>query len=99
MVAQRGYGPSPRPRIRYAALRACLEQLAEAAARRNATVHMPRIGSGQARGHWGIIRELIDEALVWKGIEVTVYELPSSEPPRELQGVLGLGSTHHQVVE
>ena len=94
MVAQRGYGPSVKPRIRYAALRECLEHLAELAAKRNATVHMPRIGSGQARGHWGIIRELIDEALVWRGIEVTIYDLPGTEPLKEVQGLLGLGGTY-----
>ena len=51
MVAQRGYGDSLKPRIRYVALRRCLEQLAELALAQGATLHMPRIGSGQARGH------------------------------------------------
>ena len=94
MVAQRGYGPSQRPRIRYGALRRCLEQLAELALKRRATVHMPRIDSGQAGGHWGIISELIDGTLVAKGVEVTVYDLPGAEPPKEVQGLLGLGATY-----
>ena len=94
MVAQRGYGPSAKPRIRYAALRECLEHLAEIAVRRNATVHMPRIGSGQARGHWGIIQDLIDDSLVWRGVDVTIYDLPGAEAPKEVQGLLGLGTTH-----
>ena len=93
MVAQRGYGPSTKPRIRYAALRECLEQLAEIVVKRNATVHMPRIGFGQARGHWGIIQELIDDSLVWRGVAVTIYDLPGAEPPKEVQGLLGLGAT------
>ena len=94
MVAQRGYGPSAKPRIRYAALRECLEHLAELAVKQNATVHMPRIGSGQARGHWGIIQELIDDSLVWRGVEVTIYDLPAAEPPKDIQGLLGLGATN-----
>ena len=94
MVAQRGYGPSAKPRIRYAALRQCLEHLAEIAVKRHATVHMPRIGSGQAGGHWGIIQELIDDSLVWRGVDVTIYDLPGAEPPKEVQGLLCLGATH-----
>ena len=94
MVAQRGYGPSIKPRIRYAALRQCLECLAELALNRNATVHMPRIGAGQAGGHWGIIQELIDDALILRGIQVTIYNLPGAEPPKEVQGRLGLEPTY-----
>lgn len=94
MVAQHGYGPSVKPRIRYAALRKCLDQLADLALKQGATVHMPRIGSGQARGHWGIIRELIDDALIRERIEVTVYDLPGAEPPKEVQGLLGLAATY-----
>lgn len=94
MVAQRGYGPSIRPRIRYAALRECLEKLAGLAEMRNATVHMSRVGSGQAGGHWGIIQELIEDSLSWKGVEVTIYDLPGAEPPSVVQGTLGLGSTN-----
>ena len=46
MVAQRGYGPSPKPRIRYGPLLECLQELAALAKPRNAAVHMPRIGTG-----------------------------------------------------
>lgn len=88
MIAQHGYGPSPRPRIRYAHLKTCLDKLAEYALNNKATVHMPRIGTGHAGGQWNIVRELIDEALVRRGVEVTVYELPESERPREAQKVL-----------
>ena len=94
MVAQRGYGPSTKPRIRYAALRKCLEQLAEVAEKRRATVHMPRIGTGQARGHWGIIQELINDTIVWRGVDVTIYDVPGTEPHQEVQGRLELGTTN-----
>lgn len=82
MVAQKGYGPSAKTRVRYAELRRCLEQVADVAGERGATVHMPRIGSGEGRGDWTIIRELIDETLVRGGATVTVYTLPGT-PMRE----------------
>lgn len=94
MIAQHGFGPSRKPRIRYAYLRSCLEQLAKIAVNRNATVHMPRIGTGQARGHWGIIRELIDDSVVWSGIDVTIYDLPGTDHPKEVQGLLNLRATN-----
>lgn len=87
MVAQHGYGPSSKPRIRYQALRKCLEQLAAYAHEQSASAHMPLIGTGQAGGQWGVIRELIDETLVRGGVEVTVYHLPEAERPREVQRV------------
>lgn len=79
MVAQRGYGASPNPRLRYGALRTCLGLVAEEAVRANASVHMPRIGTGEARGSWEIISEMIDEALCQRGVRVTVYDLPERE--------------------
>jgi len=78
MVCQHGYGPSPKPRIRYSALQSCLERLAQEAIRERATVHMPRIGAGQAGGSWGLIGQLVDEALCARGLRVTVYDLPDA---------------------
>ncbi len=85
MVCQRGYGPSPTPRLRYEALRKCLTQLREAAHQRNATVHMPRIGTGEAGGSWGLVSNLIAEELCAKGVEVTVYETTQGRPSRSKQ--------------
>jgi O-acetyl-ADP-ribose deacetylase (regulator of RNase III) len=76
LVAQHGYGPSPKPRIRYLALQTCLQKVASIAAEEGATVHMPRIGCGQAGGSWNVVSELIDETLCNKGIDVVVYDLP-----------------------
>lgn len=88
LVAQHGYGPSPRPRIRYMALRTCLEKLGHLATEKRATVHMPKIGSGQAGGTWNIIHELVQEAVCARGIKVFVYELPSGPGPTHPQGTL-----------
>ena len=89
MVAQQGYGPSNRSRIRYAALEKSLEQLASIAEEQGASVHMPRIGTGQAGGSWQMIKELIDESLVRRNIPVSIYTLPDAVPA-EIQGMLNL---------
>jgi hypothetical protein len=46
---------------------------------------MPRIGAGQAGGDWMIIKEMIEEELVRRGVEVTVYTLPGTSPPERAQ--------------
>ena len=80
MICQQGFGPSHKPRIRYGAMKACLDQLADIAVERGGSVHMPRIGCGQAGGSWTIVSELIDEALCSRGVPVTVYDLPTTDP-------------------
>ena len=52
MICQHGYGSSENPRIRYAALRDCLITLRDRALGESASVHMPRIGTGEAGGSW-----------------------------------------------
>jgi Zn-dependent peptidase ImmA (M78 family)/O-acetyl-ADP-ribose deacetylase (regulator of RNase III) len=83
MVAQHGYGESTKPRIRYAALRECLGQVREFAERTEATVHMPKIGTGLSGGNWSVVSELIDEQLVSRGLSVTIYTLPKRGGGRE----------------
>ena len=89
MVAQRGYGPASKPRIRYTALGDALDQLQEVASEQGATVHMPRIGTGQAGGNWELIRELIDERLVRRGTPVYVYAMPD-RMPSQVQGMFDI---------
>lgn len=78
MVSQHGYGPSPTRRLRYAALRECLQRVAEFARVNGVTVHMPRIGTGEAGGVWEIVEELIHSTVSAAGVPVTVYDLPDS---------------------
>jgi len=86
MIAQHGYGPSASARLRYGALRTCLQCLCNFAIENKATVHMPRIGAGQGGGAWGLIQQLLDETLCARGIEVTVYDLPEgTKGPAQLQ--------------
>lgn len=91
VIAQHGYGPSSTPRLRYSALREGLAKVAQLALVSGASVHMPRIGTGQAGGSWSIVRELIGETLGEAGIRVTVYDLPGSRHPIDAQTSLSLG--------
>jgi len=76
LVAQHGYGPTPGLRLRYAALESCLEALSQRARAADATVHMPRIGCGEAGGSWEVVSDIIDETLCRCGVPVTIYDLP-----------------------
>lgn len=80
LVAQHGYGPSLFPRIQYSALERCLSKVAARAREENASVHMPRIGCGEAGGDWKIVSEIIDESICRDNIPVTVYDLPEGFP-------------------
>jgi len=93
LIAQHGYGDSAKPRIRYSALHSGLEKLAALAKEQNATVHMPRLGSGQARGHWPIIAEMIEQSLTNRQIDVTIYDLPNAQPKQEAQGFLSFSNS------
>jgi O-acetyl-ADP-ribose deacetylase (regulator of RNase III) len=76
MVAQHGLrAQNGVPPIRYEAVRACLEKVADKAKELGATVHMPRIGCGLAGGEWSRIEPIIVAALCRQGIEVTIYDL------------------------
>lgn len=80
LVAQEGYGPSSLPRIRYAPLEKCFETVAKFVHEHSATVHLPRIGAGQSGGTWDTVEEILQDALIEKGVRATVYDLP----PRRL---------------
>jgi len=85
MICQKGYGPSVQPRIRYAALEESLKRVAEVAKELQATVHMPRIGTGQAGGAWLIVEELLRSTLTNAGVSTVVYDLPNTSPNQQKQ--------------
>lgn len=77
MVAQHStyskqYNPHP---ISYDALEYALRKVAKVAISEGATVHMPRIGAGLARGNWEVIESIINRTLTLNDVDVTVYEL------------------------
>ena len=83
LVAQKGYGASVAPRVRYAALRKSLTSVATIARRSDASLHMPRIGAGQGGGSWVIIEDLIQSVCTVSGLKATIYDLPETPlPPR-----------------
>ena len=84
LIAQAGFGPSNRPRIRYHALEEALARVANFAAGKNASVHMPRIGTGVADGNWNMIKDMIEEIFTGSGLEVIVYDLPPKREQMEL---------------
>ena len=75
VIAQAGYGPAKKPRIRYAALDAGLAAASERLQDLGvATVQMPRIGSGQAGGNWEVISGIVRERLVSSGLNVRIVD-------------------------
>lgn len=80
IVGQEGFGPSEKPRIRYQAVASGMERVAELAKEYSASVNLPRIGTGAAGGDWRQIEDIIQEKLISRGIDVTIYDPP---PPRE----------------
>lgn len=88
MIAQKGYGNQPKPPIRYDALVDCLADLAVYCAGRNASVHMPRIGSKLAGGRWEIISQIVETELCEKGVDVTVYLL--QDDPKNFGRLFGV---------
>ncbi len=73
LVAQQGFGPSDQPRLSYPALARCLDKAADYALTHGLVVHAPRIGTGQAGGHWDLVRDQIDRSLARRGVPVVVY--------------------------
>lgn len=81
MVAQRGHGPSVGTRLVYSALAEAMDSVAALAHRTGASVHLPRIGAGEAGGRWDLIEHMIDRSLVRSGVSVAVYTPPSTPRP------------------
>jgi O-acetyl-ADP-ribose deacetylase (regulator of RNase III) len=75
LVGQRGTRTgSNGPPVRYDAIERCLDALAGHAERLDASVHMPRIGSGLAGGKWERVEPLVVAALCARDIGTTVYD-------------------------
>ena len=76
MVAQRGIGDRGSHRLRLAALSTCLSKLNTIAHEKQASVHMPRIGTGHGGADWNIVRQMVMAEISDKGVPATVYTLP-----------------------
>jgi len=91
LVAQWGYGPAKHPRIRYNALSDSLKTVAELADAIDASIQMPKIGSGLAGGAWEVVEDIVEEALCRRGLRVTVCELIDESHSTQIQGSLQFG--------
>jgi len=76
LIAQEGFGAAASPRIRYSPLEQAFSAVAQFALDHNASVHMPRIGGGQSGGEWDTVEEIVRDTLTFRGVAVTVYDLP-----------------------
>jgi O-acetyl-ADP-ribose deacetylase (regulator of RNase III) len=79
LVAQHGLKSDKGPPIRYFALEACLEKVADLAEANDLPVHMPRVGTGAAGGSWQVIEDILLATLVARNVQLTVVDPP---PPR-----------------
>ena len=79
MVAQKGIVSKDNPQpIDYEALKVCLSKAGVEISKFNAAVHMPRIGCGLAGGSWELILPILEQELLKRGIDVTVYDLETT---------------------
>lgn len=76
MIAQHRTIRTVEKPICYKSLEAALNELAGLAIDEDATVHMPRIGCGLARGDWNVVESIINRTLTLRDVDVTVYDLP-----------------------
>lgn len=85
LLAQKGLSSplSGNTTLSYSALKDGLAQLREIALELGATIHLPRIGAGEARGNWGIIESIIHDELLLHDIEVTLYVQPQGKRKKE----------------
>jgi len=95
IVAQKGVRPKYEGEtiLSYVALQKNLEELRGICKELNASVHMPMIGAGQAKGDWNIIQGIIYDELVQHEINVTVYVLPGTKFNPKNQSPLTLFDT------
>jgi O-acetyl-ADP-ribose deacetylase (regulator of RNase III) len=73
MIAQHGYSQPGKPAVKYDKLQECLKKVACKARELNATIHMPRIGSGLAGGKWENIEPIIIKEM--NELDVFIYDL------------------------
>ena len=66
--------PTP---VRYTAIEEGLKRVSSFCLEKGASLHMPRMGAGLARGDWKKIEEIILHTVVSAGIPVTVYDFAS----------------------
>lgn len=91
MLAQKGlFERNDGIPLKYSSLKQCLVDLRNEALKLKASIHMPLIGAGQARGNWEVIQGMIHDELASKGVSVNIYLLPGKEPGLNMKSSLTL---------
>lgn len=91
MLAQKGlFAKNDEIPLKYSSLRKCLMYLANQAIELDASIHMPQLGTGQAKGDWNLIQGMIHDEIIKKGIKVNVYMLPGTVYKSKLKSNLTL---------
>ena len=81
MLAQNGlFVKNGKIPLDYNSLQTCLSELREHALVSGATVHMPLIGAGQAKGKWEIIEGMVYSELVNQNVKVQIYLFGTKRP-------------------
>lgn len=62
--------------IDFKALQLCLSKVGEEVSQYNASIHIPKIILGLDIESWELIEPLIDQELLKRGINITVYDIP-----------------------
>lgn len=61
--------------FKHEAFEECCNTLVRCFVGRNASIHMPKVGTGLGGANWGDVEAIIQRTLVAAELEVTVYEL------------------------
>jgi O-acetyl-ADP-ribose deacetylase (regulator of RNase III) len=86
MIAQKRLARGGRPGVlSYGSLDRCLRWLARFSEEHEASVHLPKIGAGDAGGQWPIIEEMIRNAFADSRTSVIIYDLLSGRQAKESQ--------------
>lgn len=76
-IAQRGYRCAGNlTPFHYEAFEMCCGMLVRSFVGRNASFHMPKVGTGLGGADWHCVEHIIERTLVEAELHVTVYELP-----------------------
>lgn len=78
MLAQDGTINEPGqwlPPIRYGALALAMYYVLQQTKSKKASIHCPKFGCGLAGGNWEVIRSMIREIWVARGIDVSIYSI------------------------
>lgn len=59
----------------YPSLRLAMERLIEVLPREGVEFHGPRLGKSPQNADWSIVSKIIEEVIVSRGFEVTIYDL------------------------